>query len=493
MSADKFVNKVQQKMDELRLSPNPQVWVEVERRIREKKKRRVIIFWFLFGGLLLAGGGYFVFNQPGNKKESITINHKPVSTKTENTTIDKSPEENKKNDVVVIKDETEKTKQEVVSVEKEKTAQPERTVQPKQKGQNKKTTKTKQPGNSDGVTRKQNDITVIKSSPDLKNDKQAAIKANDDAAISKQPEITKTDNSGIIELPVEIKDVAIEKPKEDLEKPTEEKNDKADTVAKNDLAVEEIAKESKRKNDSTRKNKWEIGLNGALGSTRLTKGHFLDIGGAKSADALSGPNTSTGPPGAPISYADSIPLKGGYWQFGVYAKRKIDKRIYFSTGLNIASYTTKQRVGEFVDSVRIINNTVRSQTSNGFYRAGQSSVFKNRYYYIQVPLLIQWQLNKGEKIPIAWENGFVPSFLISSNALSYDRNPPRFFKDKKLYNDFNLVYHTGLSARLFMENKHPLSIGVFYNYHISMLQKVSPPNYNYLSSFGIKMNWVIKK
>jgi hypothetical protein len=110
-----------------------------------------------------------------------------------------------------------------------------------------------------------------------------------------------------------------------------------------------------------------------------------------------------------------------------------------------------------------------------------------------LPLLLHWQLNKGEKLPITWDNGFLPSFLIGSNALAYDKASRKFYKDKRLYNDVQLVYHSGLSAGLFKNSKHPLTAGVFYNYPFSRLQKISPPDYNYLGSFGIKMNWLIKK
>jgi hypothetical protein len=495
MSADKFTGKVQQRMNELRLSPNPKVWVEVERRIREKKKRRVIIFWFLFGGLLLTGSGYFVFNQNDDKKESISINHKPgpVLNKTDNTTIDKTREETKIDDVVVIKRESEKTRQEVVSAEKEKIAQPDRTGHPAKEKQDRKITKVKQAENVDIVTKKRKDIVVTKSSSEIKNDKQSSIIPNDAPSITKQPEITKVNSAGIVELPEEIKEI-VKQTKGDIQVTTENDNDNTDTLSKTDVAINEIVRESKKKKYSTRKNKWEIGINGALGSSRLTKGGFLDIGGAKSADMFSSPNSGTGnPPMAPVSYADSIPLKGGYWQLGVYVKRKIGKKIYFSTGLNIAVLTTKQRVGAFIDSVGTINNDLRTQTYGGFYRSGQSATFKNRYYFIQLPMLLHWQINKGEKLPITWDNGFLPSFLISSNAVAYDKISRTFYEDKRLYNDILFVYHTGLSAELFKNSKHPLTTGVFYNYPFSRLQKISPPDYNYLGSFGIKMNWLIKK
>ena len=73
MSVNNFENNVQQKLDELRLRPTEQVWLEVERRIREKKRRRVI-FWFLLPGILLLGGGtWLMLNQFGEKNEIAAI------------------------------------------------------------------------------------------------------------------------------------------------------------------------------------------------------------------------------------------------------------------------------------------------------------------------------------------------------------------------------------------------------------------------------------
>ena len=71
MSANRFENQVQQKMDELRLQPTAQVWEEVERRIREKKRRRIIVFWFLFAGLLLSGGGWWIISNRHENKMAV--------------------------------------------------------------------------------------------------------------------------------------------------------------------------------------------------------------------------------------------------------------------------------------------------------------------------------------------------------------------------------------------------------------------------------------
>ena len=175
-------------------------------------------------------------------------------------------------------------------------------------------------------------------------------------------------------------------------------------------------------------------------------------------------------------------------------KRKTGKKITYSVGLNLSYYSTKQVVGSFVDSVRSINNDLSSRTSGGFYRYGRFNSYRNKYYYIQAPLLLQWQINKGNKLPpLIWENGISPSFMFASKALVYDKQANLFFEDRRLYNKFSLIYHTAFDIKLFSRKDHPLTAGFFYDFHISRLQKVNPPDYNYLQSFGLKINYTIKK
>ena len=119
MSANNFENNVQQKLDELRLRPAEQVWLEVERRIREKKRRR-IIFWFLLPGLLLLGGvTWLMLSQSSEKNDIVAIEtieknkiesrdqiennelEKPVTVKKENTLEVKSTNESKPEETII--------------------------------------------------------------------------------------------------------------------------------------------------------------------------------------------------------------------------------------------------------------------------------------------------------------------------------------------------------------------------------------------------------
>ena len=510
MSVNNFENNVQQKLDELRLRPTEQVWVEVERRIREKKRRR-IIFWFLLPGLVLLGGGaWWMMNQPAGKKvavaEKAATNNNEKQDRNNTATIEKNEdakiERKKENNITndLQKESTEATAPE--KIETVKSNEPTKKIKP--------VIVSVYRGPGKPIVKKQGSASEILKQLPVVNEKN--IDSIFATIVSRKPkaveEIKNEKNSAVVNSDVSTKEI-----KSLPEKKTDVINIVADTL----IAVKSIEKssteiksiesiaiatdglvkpataETTSEKDKKKKSKWEFGVTTNIGATRLYNKGLINLG-MKSADLLfSSPSTGAG--GGQFNnrvYADSIPLKGFAWQAGVFAKRKTGKKISYSVGLNISYYSTNQVVGIFVDSIRSINNDLRSQTSAGFYRYGGFNSYKNKYYYIQAPLLLQWQINKGKKLPpFILENGLSPSFMFASKALVYDKQANLFFTDKRLYNKFSVLYHTAFDVKLFSGKNHPLTAGFFYDFHISRLQKVSPPDYNYLQSFGLKINYTI--
>lgn len=476
MSANKFENQVHQKMDELRLQPSAQVWEEVERRIREKRRRRLILFWFLFAGLLLAGGGTLLRLQQNKRNEVAMTSEKKVNSQHQEDEIIKPDQQN-----VIKQSANDKQENNHKIVEQPADVFSERSA--------KHFTKENSEARKRPIVK--TNISAIQTI-DIKETRE---KKQTDLNILDEPKqnkyITTINDGDHVRKIIDTSNVPVEKPIDSKESLTlinkQELKEKSDSIG-----VTDVLPKTNSKNNGQQKNKWDIGLSLGIGKARLTDGK-IGVFGAKSLDAYAAPNTSTGG-ASTTSFADSIPLKGMALEVGISAQKKLGKKTAFSTGLNFSYYSNKQGIGSFKDSVLTVNNDLRSVTSNGFYQRGNSNSHLNKYYYLQVPLLLHWQINKGNKLaPLIWENGFIPSILLSSHALAYDKSAHIFYSDKRLYNSFSLVYQTAFSTRLFKNDKHPLSAGIYYNYHLSMLQKISPPKYNYQSSYGIKLNWVIKK
>lgn len=505
MRDNAFDKGVQEKMEEFRISPSATLWPEVERRIRERRKRRILIFWFCLAGLLLTGAGAWWLLNEKTRNHSLPVadNHNfTVQQESDTITIATNNKTQladslRKNNTNTITNTTGIDDNAPVAAgskdanseennfnnhnhQQGKSANPapmkKRNLLSDNYGQEKL-----QVSAANGEKRKRavaaNKKTVLLNTITeppaytVITEKENRIVAQD---ATTEPE--KTVPSVTLTAPEVVKVSAEKKPDSTLQAKTDEVKPAPASIR---------SKKGPRK--------WQTGLVLAFGEAKLTESRFA-LFSENRFDALqSGISTGNGS-FSNQSFADSLPLKGPAFHAGIFAKRKVGKKTAFSVGVNLAYYSGKQRVGAFVDSVRQLNTYFNTRTAGGFYRSGNSNWFTNRYYYLQLPLLLHWQLNKGTKLPpLEWENGFVPSLLTGSRALVYDPSSTIFFRDKTVYNRFSLVYQTGFTATFASRTLHPLTAGLYYNYHFSKLQGIKPPDFNHQSSYGIQFRWVLKK
>jgi hypothetical protein len=78
-----FEKKVQEKLDELKLTPSVPVWEKVEQQIRPEKTRRRVFFWLPLGLLLMAGAGWWFWT--GDEKRGVALSGKGVELVTAST------------------------------------------------------------------------------------------------------------------------------------------------------------------------------------------------------------------------------------------------------------------------------------------------------------------------------------------------------------------------------------------------------------------------
>ena len=505
MRDNEFEKGVQEKMEEFRLPPSAPVWMEVERRIRERKRRRILIFWFCLAGLLTAGLGGWWIQQSENQTD---LTHKTLDDHQPSVAIPGEESIEKKPDFSHLeKNKTASGKpgspaSEVHSTLKEEESLSIESEAGHEKGivlENKRTPGEKT-NSAKAVT---HDATRFITGTGKKS---AAAKTTvkdlaSDARNTKNPGLTKKTEVAPATIDGPSVPVSIPAVTALVDSPVAVQS--ATTVAMPADTIQSVRTEQAQVVTPTvkplvKKGKWQTGLVFAFGESKLTEGGLnVFLNKSLNFDQLQSGSVSGNNGNGTFSnqsFADSIPLKGPAFHAGFFAKRKAGKKTAFSAGLNFAYYSGKQRVGAQVDSVRLISSPFNTTTSEGFYRSGSSARYTNRYYYIQLPLLLHWQINKGEKGPsLEWENGIVPSFMMANRALVYDRAGQIFFLDKSVYNQFSLVYQTGFTATFASRTKHPLTAGLYYNYHFSRLQKTNPPDFNHLSSYGIQFRWLLKK
>lgn len=494
MSVNEFEQQVQQKMTELQLRPSAEVWEEVERRIRKEKKRRRIIFWFfIFGALFLGGTGWWITNlkyEGTANNLTINTNNKPVENKpteeisTANIRIDstsiglqnKKISENDKVENNLIKTpQIPRVTNKTQSIPVEKLSFKKKDV---------KTNLRIEKLTIDKIA-----TTEIETAQ-ITHPQQTAVSGN---GIQTNSDTTQSLLANGIDQKTNISPIQTVEKKEDIQTAVTNENEsiiskKNDSAITNDVKTIAPIKIDKNK-------KWEWGITSGIGLSGITEGNSI-FAREKSYMVNSSQLINGGVfrgPISPVIYTVASPKNGVSWHLGVYGKRKFSKRTAIVTGINLSSYATIQQTGALVDSSRVFTDSRGTTVANNYYLNGAVNSYSNHYYYLQLPIYYHWQLNKGNKFPLYFQNGLSLGFLAGSDAIVYNDLANVFYRNNKQLNKFQLSYQSGLFTNIFKQTKMPLSVGVLFNYSISKLQKENSIENKHLTSFGIQLGWKLKK
>ena len=364
MRDNEFDKGVQEKMGEFRLQPSTPVWLEVERRIRERKRRRILFFWLCMTGLVLAGlGGWWMMNKEDHSSD-ITLSGK-TNTNSNTTTHSNQDPVNKntiepgqgkgnagKNEMEVVAD---KQPQDINNP----SLHPQSNKRVSQEGQVAAGTRQKT-NKISGTSSDQSQVDMLTGTGkkakriNPKNKVQAIIEKGNPAPVTP---VTQATTAPVV---VTIQPAVVTAPDNKVIDASVKSGETISLIPKPADTAKVMASKTEQPSvapskSKVKKNGWQTGLLFAFGESKLTNGG-IDLFANKSFDLYQSGGAVTGNnPGGITnnqSFADSIPLKGPAFHAGVYAKRKTGKKTAFSAGVNLAYYAGKQRVGTFVDSVR---------------------------------------------------------------------------------------------------------------------------------------------
>jgi len=474
MQENEFEKRLQQEMGEFRIRPSDVVWDKIEEQVRKKKRRRVVFVISLLAGLSLLGyTGYFLFN---DKKQNITEqnvttidNNKTEKNKIENNNkqeADPSLQKSGSEDQTTIKQDHSTGEEQIAITEKNKT-----------------------------ITRRKNQSTdIVKAAKDLNEEKIVR---------EKFPEAKKRPNQLLNETPVKKKELADIKNKESDEKSNKEREEsisdetkpipdqKQNIAARTDSVVVAPTSQSSKATARQAKNKVSatinLGVDLSVGVSKIRKNAFSLSSTGLNADALynspgnigGGPSNSAAPP--------SAVKQGIAFKAGIVAEKKISKKSSLTAGLSYAYYSNSIRTGAYKDSSFILR-TITSQAValNSYYQGSQQKEYTNRYYFIQLPVYYQLQLNKGIKLPLMWNIGASAGWLVATNALVYDTaSGGIYYRNKDAFNKLHFNLNTGLSLRFGKTNKLHWSVGPELSMDMTGLIKNVPDQKRYFLYGGI--------
>ena len=452
MHENNFEDQVHNKMQQLGFDPSDAVWTAVEKEINKNKKRRKpLLILFFLSGLLLAGGGiYFGLNKNSSGK-TIALQTSVNNVKTIN--------KQSMSDSRAAEKQANKTMKPIIN---------------------------------------KNDQSIVK-----KADGKAGTNVNDQSA----GKVTKTNRSSVSVLTnteqreTETKNtqnVILPPAKMEPEKPGINSYDSADNIKKITAVGVKVAPKdsiSEAKKAPPEKHKtsiWKFEITGGAGVSDIHQSLFKQANNTGPYYFTPITGVSGGAP-APVPVSSEINT-GFSFIAGLTVDRYLSKRVSISAGLNYHYYSTHIQTGYAVDSPVAVFNSYSSLAPtylvNGFYQNGAVHNYTNQYHFIELPVLVNFRLNKNDKLPVYWEAGLSLSYLISTNALFFDPNGNLYYQNKELFNKTQLSGVTSILIGIPV-HKNELQLGPQLQYGFTGLLKSGAVSSQHLFYGGLKISYVL--
>ncbi len=443
MHENKFEKEVRGKMDHFGLDPSEAVWAGVEKEINKDKKDRRPLFWlFFFSGLVLLGGGIYTAGYKNSTNRNVVTLEKQGAEKTPGK--QSGLRAFNKADNLKLKDPG-------------KGPGNVPTGQIMNQSNHKDGDFAKNNRKKEIILKPENDTHGQNNAPEIKSEE------------SKQPEVKSTEvgNTG----QTESADKKITAPGLATIGIAKEKS------LPTDSALEE--KITGKENKQSKKPSWTIGFSGSAGVSNVNQTLFK-------------PTTTTTYTYAAVSSGPgTVSVHGGFsFATGVFANRDLSKRISLRAGLGYHYYSTKINTGKAVNGpVYSFSTNTQGLIANSFYQNGDDREYTNEYHFIDLPVTINFQLNKSIHTRVFWQAGLSLSYLVNSNALYFDPLSNVYFENSQ---QFNRTQLNATTALLIGFNIHhcELQMGPLLQYGLTRLSKSSAGNPEHLLYYGVGISLI---
>lgn len=212
--------------------------------------------------------------------------------------------------------------------------------------------------------------------------------------------------------------------------------------------------------------------------------------GQQAMDLFVGSPVSIGP-NTQLSIIRNFPSQsqpGAAFSMGLTAKLPLTRRLNLRGGLRYNYLSERIDVGKRKDTTVVITNfTSQRVTTRTVYEGRTNRSYTNRYHFVELPIAIDVQLNRGRKNPIYWELGAAPSYLIGSSALVYDTAfSGVYYKDRTVLQRFQLSATSAFSIELGSRKGPRWSVGPEVRLQLTPLTNSVYDNRQYLLYGGVR-------
>lgn len=452
-----FEEEVQQRMNELKLTPSAPVWAGVDAALRKDKRRRWF-FYLLFAGILL-GTGTWVFYTTGirqSKQQQLAVNDPSQKTMKQNSTVAE------KNNSVT-----------------------HNSTELKSSINHPKPSSSQNPPENNIASNEKSPLQLSKKSIPVKKTVQQQSSHHQEISSKPKTESTVVENVEVTTpiTPVEQGKISLVEKKEqdslqiNVEQKAEPQIVATDTVSKRDSLVSAPVSIPSAK-PNVKKTKWQSGfqLNGGVADINqsLVPRANLFSSGFSSTNYV-------GPAG--VNYPGIVIKENtvnNYIQFGIgyLLRREINKYFSFATGIHYQYSSFKvnnfQRIDTFSTSQNRLVNAVVNESTTNF-----------RLHYLQVPTEIQWKITGSKKGYLMLNAGLLHSLRLAGTSAK----PP--FADSSSRASFYQPLLQLAPSYEWRIKEAQLQIGWYFNYGLLPVYKADSQNHWWQT--GLRIQYYFKQ
>lgn len=455
MSDHEFEKQVRQKLNDLRLTPSPSAWENIEQGIRTPSRRRTPLYWLAVLLIGIAAGGYFYATHDNTQLHDKESEGGMAALPGQSSSNGKGEES-----LRTIPAQAENAKPDA-AINAENLKQPNRVAE-----------KTSVPGR---LPRTKN----IVQPGTIKTTANSRITKLLPASIADQPsKVQAVDGKNDI---TETKTLRYYSTLLSTSSPFIDPIDPA-TFQNNLIPVLLQSPISPAAPIIIPHKKWAFGITGGAGVSGLNNGDLFDLSKAMTADMSTPVTAAFAPSYTPYRIEPSFAYSAG-----ITIKRELSKRFHITGGINYLQLNVKYKPGNQVYGSQAVNAAPLGQFVRNYFTLDQHkpSDYKNTYHFIEVPLMLHTRIIRSQALPVYWNTGISYSYLVNSNSKQFDGSTGVYYSNEKSLRNSQLAVATGFDFALFSKSKYPVWIGPTAKYNVTRLMKNDLPDNKRILSAGI--------
>ena len=141
---------------------------------------------------------------------------------------------------------------------------------------------------------------------------------------------------------------------------------------------------------------------------------------------------------------------------GVYGEKRISSRWSVDIGLDLHYYSARLESNEQLNTYvppslslfQASSITPGTNYGSNYYSADSVQTYLNRYFFMEIPVALEWRINRSRLLPLFWRGGAVFSYLMSSDAVYLDSRSGNYYKSNGIARRGQASLQTGLMVGL---------------------------------------------